>query len=288
MLWLLVCLLSAVPARATTVDDYTAAIHRALTLVQFAQGGDLPSVQQAIQVLETAPGPSQPEVLRDLGASPPDLVDAQARLAALYAALQQQVDTPDPQRASRQLHDVLSMPRYAGIASGPSLLDRLIGAVIDGVGRFLSWLGIRGLHLNVPLWIWLTLAGLGIAFVILWPLRGGLSTGGRSARLRAAVASPRPSMDFFAEADRLAASDDFLGAIRALAGGVAVRLSGERAWDQSPYTVRELFSRSQHPEALRSLLRSFEEASYGDRPPDAAAYARAAAAAEPYRPKVAA
>jgi hypothetical protein len=49
-----------------------------------------------------------------------------------------------------------------------------------------------------------------------------------------------------------------------------------------------LFSRADHPEALRPLLRLFEEASYGERRPDAGLYARAAEAAEPFRMKVAA
>ena len=81
----------------------------------------------------------------------------------------------------------------------------------------------------------------------------------------------------------MATAGDYVGAVRALAGGVAVRLSGERAWDRSPDTVRELFSRADQPEALRPLLRSFEEASYGNRPLDQAGYARAAEAALRFR-----
>jgi len=92
-----------VPASASQADDYTNAIHRALTLVQFAEGGDTPSIGQALQVLATAPGPSQPEILRDLGADPPNLTDADQRLQALYAALQARVDTPDPERARQHL-----------------------------------------------------------------------------------------------------------------------------------------------------------------------------------------
>jgi hypothetical protein len=201
--------------------------------------------------------------------------------------LQQQVDTPDPARASQQLREVLSMPRYAGLGSGPSLWDRILSAILGAIARFLSWLGVGGLHLSIPLWVWLAVASVAILFAILWPLRSGLNLGGRSARMRAGAAAAQPAIDFFADADRLAAAGDYLGAIRALAGAVAVRLSGQRAWDQSPYTVRELFSRSQHPDSLHPLLRSFEEASYADRAPDPAAYARAAEAAEPYRPKAA-
>lgn len=236
-----------------------------------------------MQVLESAPGPAQPEILRDLRAQPPNLADADQRLQALYSALQQRVDTPDPDRAAQQLHEVLSMPRYAGLGAGQGLLERIVTTVLSAIGRFLNWLGVGNLHLNIPLWVWLGLAVIAILVIILWPIRSGLDWRGRQARQARMALASRPSVDFFAEADRLAASRDYVGAIRALAGGVAVRLSGERAWDQSPYTVRELFQRAQHPEALRTLLRSFEETSYGQRVPDAALYARAAEAAQPYR-----
>jgi hypothetical protein len=148
----------------------------------------------------------------------------------------------------------------------------------------LSWLGVGGLHLHIPIWVWLAIATIAILFVILWPIRSGLTLEGRSARVRASTSVPRrPSLDFFADADREAAAGDYAAAIRALAGGVAVRLSGERAWDQSPYTVRELFARADHPDTLRPLLRSFEDASYGDRTPDQESYRRAAEAARPFR-----
>lgn len=276
-------LATATPASASPADDYTNAIHRALTLVQFAERGDTPSIGQALQVLATAPGPSQPEILHDLGAQPPNLADADQRLQALYSALQARVDTPDPERARQELNSVLSMPRYVGLASGASIVDRIVTAVFDGLGRFFRWLGLGNVNPNVPPWIWLLLTGLIILGIIVWPLRLTLSRGGREAVLRARPAAVRPSLDFFAEADRLAAAGDFQGAIQALAGGVTVRISGERAWDRSPFTVRELFQRTEHPEQLRPLLRSFEEASYGHRAPDRPMYAQALEAAQRYR-----
>ncbi|HXM57080.1 MAG TPA: hypothetical protein VOB72_16900, partial [Candidatus Dormibacteraeota bacterium] len=75
------------------------------------------------------------------------------------------------------------------------------------------------------------------------------------------------------------------GAVRALAWAVAAALADERAWEVSPLTVRELFARAPEPAGLRPLLLAFEAAAYGDRPPDAAAYRRAEAAAAPYRPE---
>jgi hypothetical protein len=271
------------PAAASSVDDYANAIHRALTLVQFAERGDAPSAQQALGAVESAPGPGQPEIIRDLSSKPPNLGDADQRLQALYTALQQRVDTPEPDRAAQQLHQVLSMARYAGLGAGQGLLERILTGVANIIGRFLNWLGVGKLHLNIPLWVWLGLAGLVILIIILWPIRSGLDWRGRQVRQARMAVTSRPSVDFFAEADRLAAARDYVGAIRALAGGVAVRLSGERAWDQSPYTVRELFQRAEHPETLRPLLRSFEETSYGQRVPDAALYLHAAEAAQPFR-----
>jgi len=234
-------------------------------------------------VLATAPGPSQPEILRDLGTDPPNLTDADQRLQALYAALQARVDTPDPERARQQLNNVLSMPRYVGLASGPSILDRIVDTVGTALGRFFRWLGLSNLHLGIPLAVWLALAALVILGIIVWPIRGTLSRGGREAVPRAAPRADHSSVDFFGDADRLAATGDFLGAIQALTGGVTVRISGERAWDRSPFTVRELFQRTEHPELLRPLLRSFEEASYGHRAPDRPMYAQAAEAAQRYR-----
>lgn len=179
------------------------------------------------------------------------------------------------------------MPRYAGLTTGPSLIERIIGAILNAFGSLLRWLGVGNLHLNVPPWAWFALAATLILLTILWPLRTAITRGGRQA------SSPRPgagtpaSVDYFASADRLAASGDYAGAIRALAGGVAVRLSGERAWDHSPYTVRELFSKSENPEALRPLLRLFEETSYGQRPADESAFSSAAQIAESFRRKAA-
>ncbi len=271
------------PASASPADDYAKAIHRALTLVQFAERGDVPSVQQAIDVLVRDTGNSQPEILRDLRRNPPDLGDADQRLQALYATLQARVDTPDPVSAQRQLQTILSEARYSGLSAGPSLPERIFDFILRRIADLLSWLGVGKLHLNIPLWIWLVIGLAAVLGIIAWPIRGGLSRGGREARLRATAPMARGRVDFFGDADRLAATHDYVGAIKALAGGVAVHLRGEHAWEHSPFTVRELFQQSDRAEALRPLLLSFEEASYGHRTPDADTYGRAAEAAAPYR-----
>ena len=275
--------LGITPAAASSADDYANAVHRALTLVQFAERGDVPSVQQAIDVLTTDTGNTQPEILLDLRRNPPDLGDADQRLQALYATLQARVDTPDPGQAQRQLQTILSQSRYAGLATGPSIPERILDFIVRRIGDLLKWLGVGGLGLNIPLWAWLAIGLAAVIAIIAWPIRGGLSRGGREARLRAAAPMARGRVDFFREADRLASSHDYVAAIRALAGGVAVHLRGEHAWEHSPFTVRELFQQSERADALRPLLLSFEEASYGHRTPDADTYGRAAEAAAPYR-----
>src|SRR2546430_3199671 len=224
-----------------------------------------------------------PEILLALQQAPPDLADADERLQALYPTLKAGVDPPDPASAGDQLQRILSQPRYSGLRAGPSLLEQIFSFIVHKIADFLSWAGVGNLHLNVPIWVWL---GLGLAVVILivvWLMRGILGRGGREARVRAGRLPVRPHLDFFADADRLAAGHDYASAIKALAGAVSVRLRGEQAWEHSPFTVRELFQQSDQAEGLRPLLLSFEEASYGHRTPDAAAYARAAEAAAPYR-----
>ena len=275
--------LSVTPASAGSADDYANAVHRALTLVQFAERGDTPSVQQAIDVLTRDTGNSQPEILRDLRRHPPDLGDADQRLQALYATLQARVDTPDPGQANRQLQTILSQPRYSGLSTGPSIPERILDFIVHRIGDLLTWLGVGGLHLNIPLWVWLLIGLAAVIAIVAWPIRGGLGRGGREARLRGAGPMARPRVDFFADADRLAARHDYVAAIKALAGGVAVHLRGQHAWEHSPFTVRELFQQSDRADALRPVLLSFEEASYGHRIPDADSYGRAAESAAPYR-----
>jgi hypothetical protein len=254
-----------------------------LTLVQFAERGDEPSRRQALEVLREAPGPAQPEIIADLQAQPAQLSDADQRLQALFSALQARVDTPDPARAHQQLERVLSMPRYAGLASGPSLIDQIVRTVTTAIANFLRWLGANNVRFNIPVWIWLALAAAVILGIILWPIRGAISRGGRDVVASRTPSTVAASVDFFADADRFAAAGDYAAAIRALTGGVTGKISGERVWDRSPFTVRELFQRTENPESLRPLLRSFEEASYGRRRPDQATYAQALEAARPYR-----
>ena len=102
------------------------------------------------------PGPGQlGRTLEKMEYQPARLSDADERLQALYTALQARVDTPDPERARQQLESVLAMPRYAGLTSGPSLVDRILGTVTTAIGNLLRWLGANNVHLNVPVWLWL-------------------------------------------------------------------------------------------------------------------------------------
>jgi hypothetical protein len=251
--------------------------------VQFAERGDQPSLNQAISTLEQATGKSQPEILADLRRQPPDLVAAEQRLTAVLDALRSRADTADPQMAGAELHRILSMPRYARAAAGPPLWQQLLAWLLTEVGRWLGALGTG--KLGIPPIVFVVLVVAALALLLVWLLRSAFNRGGKRASLRAAALAPQPGSDFFERADRLAAAGDYLAAIRALAGGVAVALGGERAWQRSPLTVREIFQRSRGVEGLRPLLLPFEAAVYGHRPPSPEAYGRAAEAAAPFRGK---
>jgi hypothetical protein len=87
----------------------------------------------------------------------------------------------------------------------------------------------------------------------------------------------------FAEADRLAAAGDYLGALKALTSAVATTVGGIGTWEASPFTVRELFAEKRLLDGLQPLVVPFEAAAYGHRVPDAGTYQKAARAAAPYR-----
>ena len=280
----MVVVLASLPVAASEADDYTNAVHRALTLVQFAERGDAPSHEQAISVLTTATGNTQPEILADLRAEPPRLVDADQRLTALFATLQARVDTPDPTLAAQRLHEILSSSRYAGLTTQPSLLDQIRQTIQNLIRDWLLWLGASSTHLGIPILLAVALA---IAGIVVLVVRSALSPTGREPKRGQTAPVHRAPTDFFQEADRLAAAGDYPAALRMLAAGVAVGISGEHTWARSPFTVRELFARSPRAESLRPLLLSFEEGIYGHRPVDASVYARAVEAAAPYRREVA-
>jgi hypothetical protein len=134
----------------------------------------------------------------------------------------------------------------------------------------------------IPAWV---VYGIGIAVIALVGFVVFRSTRGRFGAESAGMAAlgPRAPADFFAEADRLAAIGDRVAALRALCAGVAATLAGERNWEGSPLTVREIFQRAPDPAALRPLLVPFEAAVYGGRDVDAVTYERAAAVALRFR-----
>jgi hypothetical protein len=267
-------------AVAAAERGYADSVDQALQTARQAPEGDGPAARRAADQLEAGTGQSQPEILGELRAEPPDLAEARVRLAALSRSARSPAFTPEPGRARAAIHDILSQPRYAGLQAGPSLGDRVTYLALQLLVRVLERLGRGGLPL---LWA-LAVAGAGglVAVVVLLML-GARGRGRREARL---AVPPRTEVarDRFAEADRLAAGGDLTAAVRALAGAVAAALGEERDWDRSPLTVREVFARAREPGALRPLLVVFEAAVYGARPPDAEAYTRAARAAAAFRP----
>ena len=281
--------IAAMPAAARVVDaeplpqpTYIDAVRQAYNLIQGVSPQDTAPARAAVQVIIDGTGGSQPEILTDLRTRPPAYDDARRRLAALLAALEHPADTSDPALAQQRLHDVMSMSRYDALHRPPSVVDRIEQWIQDRISDLLRLLfGSGGAQ---PPALWLYAIGvavlLGIVALIARAARGRFSHG-----IAAPSDRPRPPADYFAEADRLAAAQDRVGAIRALCAAVAATLAGEGSWAGSPLTVREIFQRAPDYASLRPLLLPFEAAVYGGRDVDRATYERAAAVAASFRTK---
>jgi hypothetical protein len=263
--------------------SYRQAVQEAYDIVRDAPPTDTGPALRAEAVLMSGTGQSQPEVIADLVRRPPDYQDAKDRLLALLGALDQPATTGDPALAQQRLRDVLSMHRYDALHQPPSLVDRLLGWLKDRLNELLRLLtGSAGGGPPAPLWILYAIGVIAMGSLAVYVF---LSTRGRfgHAVSVSTPGGPRPPADYFAEADRLAAAGDRVGAIRALCAGVAATLAGERTWEGSPLTVREIFRRAPDSASLRPLLLPFEAAVYGGREVDEATYARAAQVAAPFR-----
>ena len=279
-----VLLASPMPAAADPPEPitYREAVAGAYDVVTSASPGDVQAAHIASGVLREGTGVTQPEILADLARRPPDLGDAAIRLKALLDAIDDPAATSDPAAAQARLHDVLAMSRYDALRRPPSALARLLSWIDQRVQQLLRFLfGGNSVGGIAPTWLVYAIGVAGLAFVIFIVFRSARGRFGGYADLP--MSGPRAPADFFADADRLAAKGDRVAALRALCAGVAGTLAGERTWEGSPLTVREIFSRAPDPVSLRPLLQPFEAAVYGGRGVDAATYERALAAAEPYR-----
>lgn len=262
---------------------YVEAVQHAYDVIRGAPASSTAPADEAIRILLDGTGATQPEIIADLRARPPLYADATTRLENLLYALGHPVTASDPATAQQRLQEVLASSRYANLNRPPTPLDRLAQWIQDRISDLLRLLrGNRrgGGQVDTSLWVYLVgLAVIAVAlFMVVSSMRGRFSQA-------AAVASsgPRPAADYFAEADRLAAGGDRVGAIRALCAAVAATLAGEGSWSVSPLTVREIFRRAPDFASLRPLLLTFEAAVYGGREVDQAAYERAAKVAASYR-----
>jgi hypothetical protein len=276
---------SVASADPPSPPPYADAVQMAYDIIQNASGSDTGPAIRAYRALVSGTGNTQPEIIDDLLARPPLYADARTRLAELLSALQQPLSTSDPQLAQQRLGQVLSMSRYDALHRPPSLWDRFVQWVQDRIAALLRLLfGNRGGAQLASWWLYvvsIVVLAL-VVFVIVRSARGRFSQS-----VSVVPGGPRPPADYFAEADSLAAKGDRVGAIRALCAGVAATLEGERSWEGSPLTVREIFNRAPDHEALRPLLLPFEAAVYGGRDVDEATYDRAARVAAPFRKPVA-
>ena len=269
-------------ADASTDAAYRQAVHDALALARNAPLNDTNAAQQAVSVLEAGTGLTQPEIVADLNRNPPAFDDAVSRLQTLLDALDRPADTSDPAQAQQRLHDVLSMHRYDALHRQPSWLDRLQQWVRDRINDLLDIFRREAGAPPLPYYVFYILGAVvvaAVALLIVSSTRGRFAEGVRAGR----PAGPRAPADYFAEADRLAAAGDRVRAIRALCAGVAATLTGERTWEGSPLTVREIFQHAPDPASLRPLLVPFEAAVYGGRDVDEATYQRAVQVAAPFR-----
>jgi hypothetical protein len=266
---------------AAAASDYADSVDRTLQTLRLGPTDDPQVARRAADQLEAGTGDTQPEILGELRSSPPDVAGARTRLAALSRAARSPAFTPEPGRAGSALHDILSQPRYAASKGGPSLTDRLGYFLLS----LLVWLLQRGggQAFSILLWAVLGVGALCLAVLLFFLLRAVRGGPRREAR-ESVTALEQVARDRFAEADRLAALGDLTAAVRSLAGAVAAALGDDRDWERSPLTVREIFGRAPDPAALRPLLEVFEAAVYGGIPPGLDDYARAAAAAAPFRP----
>jgi hypothetical protein len=271
-------------AAMAATSSYRQAVEDTYKLVRSAEPNDSAAASQALRVLETGTGMTQPEIIADLQRRPPAFEDAKTRLVALMNAIDEPANTSDPATAQQRLHDVLAMHRYDALHRQPTLLDRFLQWARDRLDQLLRLL-FGGGGASAPSWFFYAVGAVvlvAVAVIVFRSVRGRFSE-----NLVAHLPSgPRAPADYFAEADRLAGGGDRVGAIRALCAGVAATLAGERTWEGSPLTVREIFQRAPDPARLRPLLMPFEAAIYGGRDVDPATYAHAAQVAAPFRQPV--
>lgn len=271
-------------AAADTTDPaaYRQAVEATLALVSTAPPGDTNIAPRALAVLEVGTGQTQSEIISDLESSPPDYADAADRLNALLLALGNAANTADPAQAQQRLRVVLAMHRYDALHQPQTWLDRLRQWFTNRINDLLNIFRQESGSLPLPDWIYFLFGGVVVAIVavvVFSSTRGRFVEGSTASN----PTGPRAPADYFDEADRLAAAGDRIGAIRALCAGVAATLAGERTWEGSPLTVREIFQHAPDPASLRPLLGPFEAAVYGGRDVDKPTYERALQVAAPFR-----
>jgi len=288
---LIALFLALIAAAPVSADDsaraaYRQVISNTLDIVQAAQPTDIAPAQHALDVLTSGVGHSQPEVEAALKVRPPDYSRAATELRAVIYVLDHPAATSDPALAQQRLHEVMSMQRYDALRRPPSFFDRLSQWIQDRIEDLIRALGSGiGPGGVVPTWVVYAIgvAVLAVVFIVVLRSSRGRLSGGFAA---GGLSGPQAPADYFAEADRLVAKGDRVGAIRALCAGVAGTLAGERTWEGSPLTVREIFRRAPEPRSLDPLLRPFEAAVYGDRDVDEETYKRAAEVAARFRTPV--
>jgi len=176
----------------------------------------------------------------------------------------------------------MAMHRYDALHQPQTWLDRLRQWFSDRINDLLNLFRRESGSLPLPSWLYYLFGAIVVAIVavVIFSSARGRFAQGSAVK---GPTGPRAPADYFDEADRLAAAGDRVGAIRALCAGVAATLAGERTWEGSPLTVREIFQHAPDPASLRPLLAPFEAAVYGGREVDRSIYERALQVAAPFR-----
>ena len=251
-------------------------------LVREAINGSRDRIPDAIRTLENGTGSSQPEVLADLRATPPDLQDADARLAAIEAALNRPGDAGDPVQARHDVQRIIDLPRYDSMRGSLTPWDRFLAWALQVLAGLLLYLVSHTslsptfLTALAGLLVLVAAAAVGLITRTGWT-RGSGSAEAREEKLRSAI------RDRFAAADRLGDEGEYSRGLRELVAAVAGEVGNRPFWDSSPLTVRELFTREGVLAELDPLLRPFEASVYGRREVTAGEFERALNAASRFR-----
>lgn len=181
---------------------------------------------------------------------------------------------PDPDIVRRTTEEVLSQPEYTEVVEGRTLLDQVLGAVGEQLGRLLLRFSADGGDGS----IWASLALIGIVLALATALVVFLRRLRRGAVQPTALAGPvgRPAADWGAEADAHAAAGRWREAMRCRYRQSIAELAAAGLVDEIPGRTTGEYRRAVSravpaaAEAFGDMTDRFDRAWYGGEAVDAA------------------